>query len=90
MQQILFSYPGLDVIAGSVFDLKFEHSELDHEGVKISGLTLGTFHLSRKPANMLTLHQITDKILHAPKWLFVRVLSCREKYTWVGHIMVDV
>jgi hypothetical protein len=41
MQRLLFDYPGLDALAGSVFDLKFDHS--DHEGVKISGVALGKY-----------------------------------------------
>jgi hypothetical protein len=45
MQHILSNYPGLDIISGSVFDLMFENSEVDHEGVQISGLMLGTFPL---------------------------------------------
>jgi tRNA uridine 5-carboxymethylaminomethyl modification enzyme len=85
MQKILFNYPGLDVFTGSVFDLKFEHSELDHNGVRISGLMLGAFHLSIKPEITLTLHQITDRFLHVPKSSFALVLSCREKYIWVGQ-----
>jgi hypothetical protein len=67
MQQILFNYPGLDIFAGSVFDLRFQHSELDHEGVKISGVTLGIFPFSRKSEDSLTLRQIMVRFLHVPK-----------------------
>lgn len=64
MQQLLFNYPGLDVLAGSVFDLNFEHSEL---GARISGVTLGTFTFLKTCKNLLMLHQITDTFLHVLK-----------------------
>lgn len=41
MQHLIFNYPGLDVLAGSVFDLNFEGSRPER-GARISGVILGT------------------------------------------------
>jgi tRNA uridine 5-carboxymethylaminomethyl modification enzyme len=44
MQQILNNYPGLDIRAGSAFDLVFDHSEPSSNlWGKISGVLLGEF-----------------------------------------------
>jgi len=43
MQQLLFSYPGLDVRAGSVFDLVFDRSESTNKWGEITGVKLGMF-----------------------------------------------
>jgi len=41
MQHLLFNYPGLEVRAGSVFDLMFEPPECGHEWGQIAGIKLG-------------------------------------------------
>lgn len=41
MQHTLFNYPGLDVRAGSVFDLIFETSSSGHEWGRTIGIRLG-------------------------------------------------
>ena len=40
MQELLFNYPGLDIRAGSVFDLLFD-TEADNPWGKIVGVKLG-------------------------------------------------
>lgn len=42
MQELLFNYPGLDIRAGSVFDLLFD-TEADNPWGKIIGVKLGEF-----------------------------------------------
>ena len=44
MQHLLFNYPGLEVRAGSVFDLMFEPPESGHEWGQIAGVKLGEQH----------------------------------------------
>ena len=40
MQHLIFNYPGLDVLAGSVFDLNFEGSGPEQRA-RVSGVRLG-------------------------------------------------
>lgn len=48
MQQILNSYSGLDIRAGSAFDLAFDHAEASSSSWgKISGVLLGKFQTVR-------------------------------------------
>jgi tRNA uridine 5-carboxymethylaminomethyl modification enzyme len=44
MQELLFSYPGLDIRAGSVFDLLFDTESANPWG-KIVGVKLGQYAL---------------------------------------------
>jgi tRNA uridine 5-carboxymethylaminomethyl modification enzyme len=42
MQDILHNYPGLDIMAGSVFDLVLDQSNAEHERwAKVIGVKLG-------------------------------------------------
>jgi tRNA uridine 5-carboxymethylaminomethyl modification enzyme len=41
MQHLLFNHPGLEVRAGSVFDLIFEPPESGHQWGQIAGIKLG-------------------------------------------------
>lgn len=41
MQELLFNYPGLDVRAGSVFDLLFDPTDTENPWGKITGVQLG-------------------------------------------------
>jgi hypothetical protein len=77
MPRLLFNHPGLGVLAGSVFDLKFESSELGRE--------LGAFQLSRKSRELA---DAASEAFTCSQVVIVRVLSCLEKYIWVGHIDV--
>ena len=42
MQSLLFNYPGLEVRAGSVFDLLFDGSDVGKPWGKVVGVKLGT------------------------------------------------
>ena len=58
MQELLFNYPGLDVRAGSVFDLLFDPLNLEDPWGKITGVQLGMIEYGLKMTkNLFHVHR---------------------------------
>lgn len=83
MQDLLFNYRGLNVRAGSVFDLVFD-TDAENPWGKITGVKLGVCICPKRQLGV-NLEQTISRLLVAPKWSSVQEPFCLGRYIWVSN-----